>query len=255
LKAAQDRDINESDTVAIVADMLSSLFGFDKWTEITREYSIKKTYCDLAVRVDGNVKYLIEVKAVGLDLKESHLRQVVGYGAQHGIPWVVLTNGVTWEIYRVRFERPLGHDLLCTFNLLELNPRKQDDQEMLYLLCREGLNKAVIEEFAEHVKSVNKFVIGAILQTDEVLNLVRRELRRVSPGIKVDTDEIEKILVADVLKRDVLEGRAAEGASGRVKKASGRALKKRRSPSKVGEKTSVLAQPIASQVSPSDESN
>ena len=228
LKTAKDRDINEADTVVIITDMLSSVFGYDKYTDITSEYAIRGTFCDLAVKVEGNVKYLIEVKAIGLDLRETHLRQAVGYGAQHGIQWVVLTNGVNWEIYRIKFEKPLGHDLLAEFNILDLSPRKREDQEFLYLLCKEGLSKAVIEDYHEHVRSVNKFVISAILQSDASLNVVRRELRRVAPGIKVNTDEIESIMVSDVLKRDVLEGKSADDARTRVKRASGRALKKRK---------------------------
>lgn len=232
LKAAKDRDINESDTVAIISDMISIVFGFDKYSEVTSEYAIRGTFCDLAVKVDGNVKYLIEVKAIGLDLRETHLRQAINYGSQHGIQWVVLTNGINWEIHRIKFERPVGSDLLCDFSFLDLSPRKKEDQGMLFLLCKEGLSKAVIEEYHEHVKGVNKFVISAILQTKESLNLIRRELRRVSPGIKVETDEIEAILTSDVLKRDVLEGKEAEQAKGRVKRAASRRLKKRQPKSK-----------------------
>ena len=145
LLGAKDRDINESDTVVIITDMLATVFGFDKYSEITSEYAIRGTYCDLAVKTDENVKYLIEVKAIGLDLKDSHLRQAVGYGAQHGIQWVVLSNGIEWEIYRIKFERPVGHELLCAFNFLELHPRKKEDQEILFLLCKEGLSKDVYE--------------------------------------------------------------------------------------------------------------
>jgi len=228
LKSAKDRDVNESDTVVIVTDMLSSVFGFDKYTEITSEYAIRGTFCDLAVEVDGNVEYLIEVKAIGLNLSESHLRQAVGYGAQHGIQWVILTNGTNWEIYRIRFEKPLGHDLLTEFNILDLSPRKKEHQEILYLLCKEGLGKAVIEDYHEHIRSVNKFVISAILQTEASLNLVRRELKRVAKGVKVDTKEIEAILVSDVLKRDVIEGESAKQARTRVKKSAGKKLVKRK---------------------------
>ena len=227
LKAAKDRDVNESDTVAIITDMLADLFGFDKYEDITSEYSIRGTYCDLAVTVEGRVKYLIEVKAIGLDLKDTHLRQAVGYGAQHGIQWVILTNGVDWEINRIKFEKPLGHELLTSFNYLDLSSRKKEDQELLFLLCKEGLSKAAIEGYHEHVRSVNKFVISAILQSQDSLELLRRELRRVSPGLRVETDEIQSILLSGVLKRDVLEGKAAQKASARVKKALGRSLRKR----------------------------
>ena len=229
LRDAKDRDINESDTVLIVTDMLARVFGFDKFLDITSEYKVKGTFCDLAVKIDGNVKYLIEVKAIGLDLKETHLRQAVGYGAQHGIQWVVLTNGVDWEIYWIKFERPVGHDLLCAFNILDLNPRKKEGQEILYLLCKEGLSKDVIEEYHEYLLSVNKFIISAILQSDTGLKMIRKELRRVSQGIRVETDEISSILTTGVLKRDVVEGADIKDAHSRVKKASTRKIVKPKS--------------------------
>jgi len=250
LQNARDRDINESDTVVIITDMLSSVFGFDKYTDITSEYAIRGTFCDLAVKVDGNLKYLIEVKAIGLDLRESHIRQAVGYGAQHGIQWVVLTNGINWEIYRIKFERPVAHDLLCKFNFLELSPRRKEDQEILFLLCKEGLTKAVIEEYHEHVMSVNKFVISAIIRSENSLNLIRRELKRVSPGIRVHTDEIEAIIVNDILKRDVLEGQPAKDAIGRVKRASTRKLAKRKPKSRPSDASTTTSAPDATDTDP-----
>lgn len=234
LNTAKDRDVNESDTVIIVTDMLSDLFGFDKYTEITSEFSIRGTFCDLAVKVDESVKYLIEVKAIGLNLKDAHTSQAVGYGSQHGIQWVVLTNGVDWEIYRIKFEKPVSHELLCSFNILELSPRKSEDQDMLYLLCKEGLAKAVIEEYHKHVKSVNRFIIGAILQTETGLNMIRRELRKISPGIRVDIDEIGAILVNEVLKREIVFGDKPDEAKLRVKKAIKNAARRkaRKAPAK-----------------------
>ena len=118
LRVAKDRDINEGDTGAIVVDILSEVFGFDKYVEITSEYAIRGTYCDLAIRTNGKIQYLIEVKAIGLDLKEHHLRQVVDYGANQGVQWVILTNGILWEIYRIRFEKPINYDLVSSFNFL-----------------------------------------------------------------------------------------------------------------------------------------
>lgn len=228
LRTAADRDVNESDTVAIVRDILGRVFGFEKYTEITEEFAIRGTYCDLAIKVDGQVKYLIEVKAIGLGLKESHLRQAIAYGAQHGIQWVVLTNGIEWQVYRIRFKKPLSHDLVVSYDFLELSPRKREDQALLFILCKEALGRAVIEEFHQHARSVNRFVIGAILETDPALDLVRREIRRLSPGVKVERDEIKAVVLSDVLKRDVIEGELADEARARVKKAARRSLRKRK---------------------------
>lgn len=228
LKRAIDRDINEADTVTIVTDMLARLYGYAKYSEITSEYAIRGTYCDLAVQVDGSVKFLIEVKAIGLELKETHLRQAINYGSQHGIQWVVLTNGVNWVIHKIKFERPVGSELLCDFNFSELSSRKKEDHEILFLLCKEGLTRDVIEEYHEHVMGVNKFVIGAVLQSEAALGVIRRELKRVSPGIRVDLPEVEAILVSEVLKRDIVEGEPAKEAMARVKRAASRKIVKRR---------------------------
>ena len=218
LKTAKDRDVNESDTVTIIVDMLASVFGFDKFLEITSEQAIRGTFCDLAVKLGGKLKYLIEVKAIGLNLKDNHLRQAIGYGATHGISWVVLTNGINWEIYKIRFEKPVDYDLVCSFDFLGLNPRKQDDQGKVFLLCKEGIEKAVIDEFFDHVQSVNRFMVGAITISEPVVSIIRRELRKISPDVKVSDEEIKNILTSEVLKRDIVEGEAADAAMKRVKK-------------------------------------
>jgi hypothetical protein len=226
LQKARDRDINEDDTVTIVTDMLAEVFGFDKYVEITSEQAIRGTYCDLAIKTEGSIRYLIEVKAVGLTLKENHLVQAMNYGANQGVSWVVLTNGIIWEIYALKFERPIDCDLVCRFNFLELSGRRAEDRELLFLLCREGIGKAVIEEFHEYVQVVNRFMVGAVIRSEPVLKLIRRELRRVSEGVKVKVEEIEDLL-PDVLKRDILEGEEAAEAKSRLKRAARKSARRR----------------------------
>lgn len=219
LTTAKDRDVNESDTVTIVTDLLASVFGFDKYSEVTSEQAIRGTYCDLAVQLDGAIRYLVEVKAIGLSLKDNHLRQAVNYGANQGIPWVVLTNGIRWEVYRIRFEKPISHEEVVSIEFLNLSVRKPEDRDKLFLLCREGLAKAAIEEYHAHVQSVNKFVIGALIQSDGVVSVLRRELRKLTPSSKVSVEEI-RALLPEVIKRDVLEGELAHQASRRVSRAA-----------------------------------
>ncbi|MBM4076860.1 MAG: restriction endonuclease subunit R, partial [Planctomycetes bacterium] len=93
LSSAKARDVNESDTVTIVVDLLQYIFGYDKYSEITSEHSIRSTFCDLAIKINGSLALLIEVKSIGTELKDNHIKQAVDYGANQGIDWVVLTNG------------------------------------------------------------------------------------------------------------------------------------------------------------------
>ena len=226
LADAKDRDVNESDTVTIITDILSDVLGYNKYSDITSEQAIRGTYCDLAVKHDGKVQFLIEVKAIGLTLRENHLRQAVNYGANQGIPWVVLTNGLRWEIYRIEFEQPITHEVVCIFDFLDLSPRKVDTHEALYLLCKEGLSQSAMEAFHEHVQVVNRYIVGALVASEPVLSVIRRELKRLAPDSRVTIEELAQLL-PDVLKRELLEGDAASQAKRRVTRASSLPLRRR----------------------------
>ena len=47
LEKAKERDVNESATVTIITDMLEEVFGFDKYSEITRVKIIGTGYFNL----------------------------------------------------------------------------------------------------------------------------------------------------------------------------------------------------------------
>ena len=49
LSAAKARDVNESDTVTIVNDLLAYVLGYDKYSEITSEFVIRGTYVDTSL--------------------------------------------------------------------------------------------------------------------------------------------------------------------------------------------------------------
>ena len=218
LQIAKDRDVNESDTVSVLNDILADVMGYDKYLEVTSEFSIRGTYCDLALKVEDKIQFLIEAKAVGIGLKDAHMKQACDYGANHGVQWVVLTNGIEWRIYRIRFEQPINYDLVCTFDFLGLNARSEKDQEILFLLSKEGLAKNMRDDFYEKVQSVNRFVIGNLILAEPVISILRRELRKLADGIKIDNNEIEAIVRKEVIKREIVEGEQAEAAIARVQK-------------------------------------
>ena len=216
LQLAKDRDVNESDTVSVLNDVLGEVFGYDKYLEVTSELAIRGTFCDLAIKVDEKIHFLVEVKAIGIELKEGHIRQAVDYGANNGVPWVILTNGIDWRLYRIRFEQPINFDLVFCFNFASIDPQIEKDQEILFTLTKEGLSKNAREDFYEKGQSVNRYIIGGLILTEPVLELVRRELKKLSDGLQVDVEEIEQIIRNEVLKREVVEGDAAEAAQSRV---------------------------------------
>lgn len=225
LDAARARDANESDTVVIIMDLLHEVFGYDKYSEITSEHAIRGTFCDLAIRIDGGLALLIEVKAVGTDLKDQHLKQAIDYAANEGCEWAVLTNGVTWRAYKVSFGKPITQELVLEVNLPSLNPRREQDLALVWLLCKEGWQKARLGEFYEQRQALSRFTIGALIMSETIVDTLRRELRRVSPEIRIEEEQIRNVLVAEVLRRDVLEGEKAEVARRLVARTSKRSLR------------------------------
>lgn len=225
LTSAKTRDVNESDTVIIVTDMLSEAFGYDKYSEITSEHAIRGTFCDLAVTIDSKIQFLIEVKAIGLELKDAYVKQAVDYAANKGVDWVVLTNGINWRVYKMTFAKPIDQELVADVDFLKLDIKKEEDIELLYLISKEGWQKKVLDDFHEQKQALSRFCIGAILLSEPVLDTVRRELKRVCPDVRISNEHISTVLFQEVLKREVVEGEKFESAKKKIVRSASRSLR------------------------------
>lgn len=226
IKRAHALDLNESDTVTIISDILSEAMGYDKYVEVTSELAIRGMFCDLAVKIGNRFEYIIECKAIGSELKDNHLRQAVGYGSNKGIPWVILTNAVDWQIYRIRFEQPITWDLVARFNLLEESSKSPQLIEKLFMISKEGTEKKVRDEVYEKTQCVNRFIIGAVMMSQPIVQLVRKEIRKIADRVNVSEEEVLKIIKDECLRRDLTEGDEAAVASKKLSKLQVKAVAK-----------------------------
>lgn len=220
LAEAKNRDISESDTVVIIADMLADVLGYKKYIEITTEYAIRGTYVDLAVKIGEEIRFLVECKAIGATLKEAHVKQAIDYGANQGIEWVILSNGVIWQIYKIHFKKPVEKTLIYEADLLNTNPKNQQLLECLGNLSREGFTQSSMAAFCQQQQITSKFSLAAILLSPPMLTAIRKEIRRISPSVKIDEELLKITLQNDVLKREVVDSEDAKQASEILKKAS-----------------------------------
>ena len=234
---ARDKDVNESDTVAIITDILAEVFGYDKYSEITSEYAIKKTYCDLAIKIDGQPRLLLEAKAAGLNLKEQFIKQAVDYGSNSGVEWVILTNSVHWMVYRIIFGKPVVSELIYDFDFTQINPKKDEDLDFLFYLSKEAMSKTgkdFLSDFHSHKQVLNKYTISQILLTEPVLDSIRKTIKKISPDAKGTNEEISRIINDEIIKRDVLDDEKTVAAKKAINKALNSAKK---SPSSKKEET------------------
>lgn len=220
VEVLKEHDVSEADTVTAVKDILADVLGYDKYLELTGEQQIRGTFCDLAVKIDGKIKYLIEVKAAGVALNDNHLRQAVDYGAKEGIEWVVLTNGIDWQLHRIKFAKPITHEEVTSFSLFDLELKDEDVLRRVFLLSREAISDGAMEAFHNQSQILNCYNIAQIIQTDAVIAKVRSEFRKLFPGIKLEKEDIASMLKEEILKREVVETEKAKEASSKVKRAT-----------------------------------
>jgi type I restriction and modification enzyme subunit R-like protein len=230
LKQAKLREANEASTVLIVVDIISQVLGYDKYSELRSEFTVRGTTCDLAICRGRKAQMLVEVKAVGLERRDNHMRQAVDYAASHGADWAVLTNGIFWRVYKVLFRKPVEQELVLEFNLLAMNPRRLDDLLPLYLLSREGNNAVALEEYFHRRRALSRFAVAAATLTPAVLNTIRREVRRLSPAVHISVTDLKDVLLQEVLRTEALEGGRAREARRKLARMQAHADRERGAP-------------------------
>jgi predicted type IV restriction endonuclease len=243
LAHAKSRDINEADTAIILNDLLAEVFGYAKYIEITSEFSIRGTYCDLAIKLDNKVAVLIEAKAIGTELKDPHVKQAIDYAANQGVDWVVLTNAAHWRIYKVVFGKPIDQELVCEFDFLTLDPKDENHLQLLFLLTKEGWAKSSVTEYHEQKQALSRFFVGASILSETVLATIRRELKRVSPDVRIDVEQIRDVILAEVMKREVVEGEKFAHAEKALSRAATKALRLKKPDDVASPANAIVAAP------------
>jgi predicted type IV restriction endonuclease len=240
LATIQKKDLSEADTVTVINDILADVCGYDKFLEVTGQYEIRGTFVDLAVKVDENIRFLIEVKAVGIELKDIHIKQAIDYAANEGIEWVILTNGAVWRVYNVHFGQPIEKILVCEVDLIALSPKSDEILECFGNLSREGFSKGKMADLLQQKQITNKFTVAALLISDDLLNDLRKQIRRLGSGIKVEVDYLRTLLTNEIVKRDLIDSEEAKAAFQNVRRLQRTAARKKSS-EKVAEEKPIVA--------------
>lgn len=224
---ARKRDVNESDTALIVADVLADVLGYKKIEEITSEHAIRGTYADLAVRVGNSVRFLIEVKAINIDLKESHVTQAVNYAANVPTDWVILTNGASWRAYKVSFAKPIDRVLVLELDVCAVSPKDCGAIEFFGSLSREVFTPDSMSQMFKAKQAMSKFSVAAIMLSEPVVGMVRRELRKLADGLNPTLEEVCEVIEDQVIKRELIESDEAKLAAKAVKRLARRTAAKK----------------------------
>jgi hypothetical protein len=191
LLQAREQNMNEADTVRRISKVFEDALGYDPLTEVSREAQSKGKYLDLLMKIDDVPRLIVEVKRAGVKLRDRHIEQSYYYASTSNLPWVLLTNGVEWNLYHLTFEEGIEYEKAFSVDLSRDDINEVGDK--LSLLHRDFIKKGGLEEWWEKQIAMQWPSIARALFHDEVLSRIRREIRR-DAGVLIDPEDLAERL-------------------------------------------------------------
>lgn len=185
-------ELDESGTRIMINSFLTDVLGFTSIDEVRTEYMIRGTYADYVIQVNEKRYFIIEVKAMGLELSQKHLRQAVNYAANEGIEWALLTNGKRLDFYRIIFDKPIDSRKVFSFDLSDVKQLRAAVECIQYitkyLILRKGL-----ENLWNKCSALEPCNISRLLYSKQIINFLRRQLRKTHKS-RFSDDEIKGVI-------------------------------------------------------------
>ncbi len=122
---------NETRTRQVLIDPLLRKLGWDVSNPsiVQLEYQVKKEWADYALMPKGKPLAVIEAKRLGTDLGD-RIMQVLNYANVGGFPYMILTDGNKWEMYKVFEQATLEERLLMKLELSQQSAHKNAKQAL-----------------------------------------------------------------------------------------------------------------------------
>lgn len=188
-------EYKEADTRKIVSLMLEDYLGWDRFANVTAEQMIGSRYADYVVRNADEELFVVEVKQIGLKLKETHLNQARQYAVDEGIDWIILTNGDEWRAYRTEIDGKIPVTKhVFTVRLSDSDMKPAEKAELFYLFSEEANRKKEIEDYYQRRIALSGENLADHILSDDVINKLRVSLKN-GTGQKLDNSEIAQALI------------------------------------------------------------
>lgn len=203
-----ERDANDGDTRLLVADFFSMGLNFNKYQDLTTEYRTSGDSVDYAIVLDGALFAPIEVRGVGTELDLRNIQVSRRLAAKEGAEWVVLTNGRVWRLYHLRPDPDGGTPrpvVVVDVDLLD-EEAHEHNVDGLFHLTREAVEHGRLDALRQWREGLEPEAVADALVGARVLSALRDELRERSghPGHPGESDELRRVLAAEVLARGLL---------------------------------------------------
>ena len=230
LKAARERDAGRADTATLALDLLSELFGYDRYSEITSELDNKESVFDFSIQTEGQPRMLVRVSPIGMAPDDRYLLATAQYAQMNEVDWIIMTNGIAWQVHHVEDVGANAPEtpVVLAFDLLQMQPGREAHLGTIHLLTREGHEKAGLSHFKLRLEMTNRHYLGAMVLSDAVVASVRRELQKLNPDLRVTPAELRENLAKGVLRPDIVQSNETRSLMVHLQKVKEAELEERR---------------------------
>lgn len=184
--------LDESATRIMTNNFLTEILGYQELEEIKTEFRIRSEYADYVIQLKRKKHFVVEVKSIGIDLSEKHLRQSLSYAANEGIDWIVLLNGREVQLYRVNFGKPVTTTLIYKLDLMDNDDFKKSP-DLLWNLTKKAVEKGDLELFWKRSNALELTNLSKVLYSEEIVKRLRNDLKDLT-GIYFQTEDVAESL-------------------------------------------------------------
>jgi hypothetical protein len=214
----------------LALDLLSELFGYDRYSEITSELDNKESVFDFSIQTEGQPRMLVRVSPIGMAPDDRYLLATAQYAQMNGVDWIIMTNGIAWQVHHVEDVGANAPEtpVVLAFDLLQMQPGRDAHLGTIHLLTREGHEKAGLSHFKLRLEMTNRHYLGAMVLSDAVVASVRRELQKLNPDLRVTPAELRENLAKGVLRPDIVQSNETRSLMVHLQKVKEAELEERR---------------------------
>ena len=156
IDALRRHELKETPTRTIVIDPLLEALGWDVRDpdEVELEYpTVDGKSVDYGLKLNKRCQLLVEAKALDDPLSDvKAITQIVNYANSDGIVWCILTNGLTWKVYRSIENCPAPDKLMFE---VSIDPRGSEGMsvqqiaEQMWRFSRDEIAKGTLDKLGE----------------------------------------------------------------------------------------------------------
>ena len=186
-----NKDMNESGVRILINDFLEKVLGYTSFEDIKTEYVNKLGFADYVLQTstkNTSTRIIVEVKAVNISLKEKVLLQGKGYAIETGIYYILLSNGVQFELHRLEIKEKVPTTCMFSFDILQDNIKNIIPH--VELITKKSVSKGLLNNKWQQLNSTAPEKLAEYLMKDKVVKVVKK---------LIDTDTKIKFKEDDIL--------------------------------------------------------